>query len=60
MGGKSKNMSAAVKKGKALKEKKITFKCKFCEKEKPLEEMVVLSGYFPPVITCRDCEKYLG
>ncbi len=53
-------MSAAVKKEKALKVKKITFKCKFCEKEKPLEEMVVLSGYFPPVITCRDCEKNLS
>jgi hypothetical protein len=53
-------MSAAVKKEKALKIKKITFKCKLCVKEKPLEEMVVLSGYFPPVISCRDCEKNLG
>lgn len=53
-------MSAVAKKEKAKKEKQITFKCRFCEKDKPFEEMVVLSRYFPAVITCRDCEKNIG
>ena len=39
------------------KEKEITFKCKFCEESKPIDEMMVLPGFFPPVVACRDCEK---
>ncbi|MBI2979886.1 MAG: hypothetical protein HYY41_03560 [Chloroflexi bacterium] len=35
----------------------IVFKCRFCEKSKPLDEMVVITKYFPPVVLCRDCEK---
>ena len=37
--------------------KKITFKCKFCEKSKPLDEMKILTRFFPPIVACRDCEK---
>lgn len=36
---------------------KITFKCNFCEEEKPLNEMRILNRFFPPVVACRDCEK---
>ncbi|MBI3931449.1 MAG: hypothetical protein HY325_05455 [Chloroflexi bacterium] len=43
--------------GEASKTKEVTFKCKFCERSKPLGEMVVLNRYFPPIVTCRDCEK---
>jgi len=40
-----------------VKAKEITFKCKFCEKSKPLDAMVVLTRFFPPIVACRDCEK---
>lgn len=42
---------------KAKKTKKVTFKCRFCERDRPLDEMMVLTKYFPPVVLCRDCEK---
>ncbi len=35
----------------------IVFKCRFCEQSKPLDEMVVITRYFPPVVLCRDCAK---
>ncbi len=35
----------------------ITFKCKFCQMSKPLNEMVVIGRFFPPVVACRDCDK---
>lgn len=35
----------------------LTFKCKICEKSKPLDEMVVVTKFFPPVVFCRECEK---
>jgi len=50
-------MTDAIEKGEELKIKKVTFKCKFCEKSKPLDEMVVLTRFFPPIVVCRDCEK---
>ena len=50
-------MTTEIDKGKEPKAKKITFKCKYCEKSKPLDEMVVLTRFFPPVVACRDCEK---
>ena len=37
--------------------KEITFKCKFCGMSKPLDEMVVLTRFFPSIVACRDCEK---
>ncbi len=42
---------------KSKKTKKITFKCKLCDRSKPLVEMMVLTRFFPPVVACRDCEK---
>jgi len=44
-------------KGEGSKAKKVTFKCKACERSKPLDEMVVLTRFFPPIVVCRDCEK---
>lgn len=35
----------------------ITFRCRVCEEIKPLDEMVVVTRFFPPVIACRNCEK---
>jgi len=35
----------------------ITFKCKYCGKTWPLDEMRTLTRFFPPVVACRECEK---
>jgi len=53
-------MTTRTKKKDGSKGKDVTFKCKFCEESKPLDDMVVLTRYFPPVIACRDCEKKMG
>ncbi len=50
-------MTTEAKKKERLKVKEVTFKCKFCEESKPLDEMVVLTRFFPTVVSCRDCEK---
>ncbi|MDP3879826.1 MAG: hypothetical protein Q8Q07_05935 [Dehalococcoidales bacterium] len=42
---------------KATEIGEITFTCKLCEKSRPLDDMVVVMKYFPPVVVCRDCEK---
>jgi len=39
------------------KTKEITFKCKYCGENKPLDDMRRLTRFFPPVVVCRDCEK---
>ncbi len=51
------DMTTDVEKEEGSKVKEVTFKCKFCEKSKPLDEMVVPTRFFPPVVACRDCEK---
>jgi len=35
--------------------KKITFRCSYCGKDKPLDDMTELKRFFPPLIACRDC-----
>ncbi len=50
-------MKAEIEKGEEARAKAITFKCKFCERSRPLDEMVVLTRFFPPIVACRDCEK---
>ena len=37
--------------------KEITFRCKYCGNMKPLDEMRILTRFFPPVVACSDCEK---
>jgi hypothetical protein len=39
--------------------REVTFKCKYCGKHKPLDDMRTLDRYFPPVIVCSDCERKL-
>ena len=53
-------MTAEKEKGKVSKVKKVTFKCRVCERSKPLDEMVVVTRFFPPIVACRDCEKKMG
>lgn len=45
------------KKSEAKVTKEITFRCQFCGSSKPLEEMGLLTRFFPPIVACRDCEK---
>ena len=42
---------------KAKETKGITFKCRFCGRSRPLDEMMVLTRFFPPIVAYRDCEK---
>ena len=50
-------MTPKIKGGEKSKAKEVTFKCKFCERSKPLDEMVVLTRFSPSIVACRDCEK---
>ena len=45
------------KKSETKVTKEITFRCRFCGSSKPLEEMGLLTRFFPPIVACRDCEK---
>jgi hypothetical protein len=56
-------MSATEAKG-ASKAKKdaspeVMFKCRLCEKDKPISEMKTITRYRPVVVVCRECEKNL-
>ena len=42
---------------KTKKPVKITFRCRRCEKLKPLEDMRSVTRFIPMLIVCRDCEK---
>jgi len=42
---------------KAKETKEITFKCRFCGVSKPLDEMMIMTRFFPPIVACQDCEK---
>lgn len=35
----------------------VTFKCRLCEKEKPISEMKLIARFRPVVVVCRECEK---
>jgi len=37
----------------------ITFTCRYCEKQKPLDEMRTATRFFPPLIVCQGCWKLL-
>jgi len=39
--------------------REITFTCKFCDEQKPIEEFEVARRFFPPLPVCRDCRKLL-
>ncbi|MDP2873414.1 MAG: hypothetical protein Q8P31_12875 [Bacillota bacterium] len=44
----------------AIGMKEITFKCKFCGKNKPVDELRILTRFFPRLVACRECEKGVG
>lgn len=37
----------------------VTFKCRLCEKQKPISEMKVIRRFRPVLFVCQDCEKSL-
>lgn len=41
----------------SVKSREIAFTCKYCEKSKPLCDMVVITRFSPPLIACKECEK---
>ncbi len=36
---------------------KVTFRCQYCKRLRPLEEMRSVTRFLPVLIMCRDCEK---
>ena len=36
---------------------KINFTCRCCERQKPIEEMRVITRFFPVLVVCQNCEK---
>lgn len=37
--------------------REITFRCQRCQRHKRLEEMRVITRFFPLFVVCRDCAK---
>ena len=37
--------------------KDVTFKCRLCEKQKPISEMKIIKRFRPVIVICQDCEK---
>lgn len=51
------NESKGGSKVKKEQPAEVMFKCRLCEKEKPISEMKTITRYRPVVVVCRDCEK---
>jgi hypothetical protein len=49
--------SKTVKQSKKETAAEVTFKCRLCEKEKPISDMKTITRFRPVVVVCRDCEK---
>jgi hypothetical protein len=35
----------------------VTFKCRLCEKQKPISEMKIVKRFRPVIFVCSECEK---
>lgn len=55
MAEKSKGKGEAGKPG----DMEIRFKCRLCEREKPLQEMRTITRFVPVLVVCQDCAKTL-
>ena len=53
----SKEESKEAGKAKKMVPGEITFRCQRCESYKRLEEMRVITRFFPLLVVCRDCQK---
>ena len=38
---------------------KVTFKCRVCGKDKPIEDMRTVTRFVPVLIVCQECAKTL-
>jgi hypothetical protein len=47
----------ASSKSKKAEAAEVTFKCRRCEKEKPIAEMKIITRFRPVMVVCQDCEK---
>ena len=54
-------MAEELKKEDKMKKKKepgeITFRCQSCHQYKLLEDMKIITRFFPMLVVCRECEK---
>lgn len=41
------------------KELQITFKCRVCGKQKNIDEMRMVTRFFPPLVVCPGCERHV-
>ena len=48
-----------VQTSKAATTSAVTFKCRLCEKQKPISEMKIIKRFRPVIFVCQDCEKTL-
>jgi hypothetical protein len=50
-----------TEKGEAGKsgDKEIRFKCRLCQRERPLHEMRTVTRFIPVLIVCQDCARTL-
>ncbi|MHB8105182.1 MAG: hypothetical protein ACYDG5_06540 [Dehalococcoidales bacterium] len=46
-------------KSKKVASSEVTFKCRLCEKQKPISEMKIVKRFRPVIFVCYDCEKTL-
>jgi transcription elongation factor Elf1 len=51
--------SKSVTKTRKSASKEVTFKCRLCEKQKPISEMKIIRRFRPVIIVCQDCEKLI-
>jgi hypothetical protein len=49
--------SKSTTKAKKETTAEVMFKCRLCEKEKPISEMKIITRYRPVLVVCRQCEK---
>jgi len=56
-------MAADTTKGASKAKKEavlgVTFKCRLCDKERPISQMKVINRFRPVVVVCCDCERLL-
>jgi hypothetical protein len=55
MAAKAKEKGAAGKSG----ESGVHFKCRLCEKNKPIEDMRTVTRFVPVLVVCKDCARTL-
>ncbi len=54
-------MAGEVSKSVSKEKKEVTaevkFKCRLCNKEKPISDMKLITRFRPVIVVCRDCER---